>query len=561
MAEAESAAPVPAARSNDLLQGMTGLSIFRQVGLMLGLAASVAIGFAVVLWSQSDDYMPLYADLERINPSDVITILQTNEIPFKVDEKTGALLVASDQIHQARLKMAGAGINADGSFGFEMLDKEQPLGTSQFMESARFKRSLEGELARTITSIRAVRSARVHLAIPKTSAFIRDPRKPTASVFVDLYSGSGITDQQVRAIANLVASSIPELALQNVTVVDQHGNLLSNFEENRELAMSHKQLDYTQKVEQRLVNRIQAILSPLLGGGFHAEVSADIDFTRIEQTDETFNPETALVRSEQTLEESRGSGSVGGVPGALSNQPPADGQAPEEVAAGQPPGTAKKPNSGTSRVQATRNFELDRTISHTRHQVGKLNRLSVAVVVDNKVTADPETGETTSVPLEQQQLDRLEALVKDAVGFDEARGDSVNIMNASFIPKEEIELEPVPETPIWQQPWVMGIAKQAMAAIFVLLLVFGILRPVMRSLSDSAREVRELEAQRELGELSGDLSGDLGDETVTLSGGDTLMLPGSDAQHEQNMTAIKGLVAEDPGRVAQVVKKWVAAGE
>jgi flagellar M-ring protein FliF len=394
MAEADATGTALAGR-NDLLQGMTSLNIFRQLGLMLGLAASVAIGFAVVLWSQGEDYMPLYADLDRINPNDVITILQTNEIAFKVDDKTGALLVAADQIHQARLKMAGAGINSDGSFGFELLDKEQPLGTSQFMESARFKRSLEGELARTITSIRSVRSTRVHLAIPKASAFIRDPRKPTASVFVDLYSGGGITNHQVRAIANLVASSIPELALENVTVVDQQGNLLSNFEESQELAVAHKQLDYTHKIEQRLVTRIQAILSPLLGEGFHAEVSADIDFTRVEQTDELFSPEVTAVRSEQTLEESRANGAVGGIPGALSNQPPADGQAPEQVGAGAGGGEQAAGAKGTMRRQATRNYELDRTISHTRHQVGKLERLSVAVVVDNRVSTDSETGEQT----------------------------------------------------------------------------------------------------------------------------------------------------------------------
>jgi flagellar M-ring protein FliF len=556
MAEAEGVAV--GGGKNDLIQGMSGLNVFRQVGLMLGLAASVAIGFAVVMWSQGEDYIPLYADLDRINPQDVINILQTNEIQFKVDEKTGALMVVADKIHQARLKMAGAGINADGSFGFELLDKEQPLGTSRFMESARFKRSLEGELARTITSIRTVRSARVHLAIPKASAFIRDPRKPTASVFVDLYSGSGITSEQVRAIANLVATSIPELALQNVTVVDQNGNLLSNFEESRNMAVAHKQLDYTHKMEERYVHRIQAILTPMLGDRFHAEVSADVDFTQIEQTDELFNPDLPAIRSEQTVEEARAGGAgVGGVPGALSNQPPADGQAPA-VAGGVEAGAG---GTGSSRRQSTRNYELDRTISHTRHQFGRLRRLSVAVVVDNLTQVDAETGEETSMPMAQEQLQRLESLLRDAVGFDAARGDTVSVMNSSFLPKAEVIAEPVPETPVWEQPWVMNIAKQVMAAVFVLLLVFGILRPVMRSLSDSAREVREVEAQRALGELSGDLGGDLGEETVTLSGGDTLMLPGKDGQHEQNMNAIKGLVAEDPGRVAQVVKKWVAAGE
>ncbi len=555
MAETDAAAvPSESGKApNDLIQGLNGLSLFRQLGLMLGLAASVAIGFAVVLWSQGEDYMPLYADLTQIDPQEVINILQSNEIKFKVDEKTGALLVVSEQIHQARLKMAGAGINSDGSFGFELLDKEQPLGTSRFMESARFKRSLEGELARTITSIRAVRSARVHLATPKASAFIRDPRKPTASVFLDLYSGSGITNEQVRAIANLVSSSIPELALENVTVVDQFGNLLSNFEKSEEMAIANKQLDYTQKIEKRMAQRIGAILAPLLGEErFRAEVSADIDFTQVEQTDEIFNPDLPAVRSEQTVEEARGGSSVGGVPGALSNQPPQNAQEQAAEHAG---------GNGSSRRQSVRNYELDRTISHTRHQLGRLRRLSVAVVVDNQWQTDAETGEQVSVPLDDATLTRLTGLVRDAVGYDASRGDSVNVVNSSFIQKPEIAEEPVPELALWEQPWVLAIGKQVMAVVFVLLLVFGILRPVMKSLSNSAREIREVEAQRALGELSGDFGAELGDETVTLSGGETLMLPGSDGNYENNINAIKGLVAEDPGRVAQVVKKWIAASE
>lgn len=550
----------PARAQSDLFEGFSGLNILRQLGLMIGLAASIAIGFWVVLWSMGEDYQVLYADLDRMDPTDVVNILQTNEIGFKIDERTGALLVQSDQIYDARLKLAGSGISPDGTFGFELLDKEQPLGTSQFMENARFKRSLEGELARTIANIRAVRSARVHLAIPKESTFIRDRRTPTASVFVDLYSGIGVTDDQVLAIANLVASSIPSLSLENVTVVDQQGKLLSKFTEDEDMAMANKQLDYVQNVERRLSNRIGSILEPLLGEErFRAEVSADIDFTEVEQTDEIFNPDLPAIRSEQTVEEQRAGGGVGGIPGALTNQPPATGQAPEVALPGG--GAEGGGGDGSSRRQAVRNYELDRTISYTRHQMGRIRRLTVAVVVDDTVTTDAETGEKTFTPVPQEELDRLTILVRNAVGFDAARGDTVNVINTRFIPKEEMVEEPLPETPIWEQPAIQRYMRWAGALIVVIVLVFGLLRPIMKSLTDSAKEARELEAQRALGELSGDLGGDLGDETITLSGGDGLMLPGPDENYEQQVNAIKGLIAEDPGRVAQVVKSWVAASE
>ena len=453
----DAAAPI---RQNDFLNGLGNIGILRQLFLMVGLAASVAMGGAIVLWSVGEEYRPLYSSLDHMDPGEVLNILQSSQIDHKVDENTGALLVAADQIHDARLKLAGAGISPDGSFGFEMLDKEQPLGTSQFMESARFKRGLEGELGRTIASIQAVRGARVHLAIPKTSAFIRDVRKPTASVFLDLYGGSGINTEQVRAIANMVAFSIPELTIQNVTVVDQRGNLLSNFDADQDMAMAHKQLDYVREMEGRLVKRVSSILEPVLGeGNFRAEISANVDFTQVEQTDELFNPDLPAIRSEQMVEEGRGGGGVGGVPGALSNQPPRDGQAPEQIVDG---GAAAPVGSvSTSRRQSVRNYELDRTISHTRHQVGRLRRLSVAVLVDNTTNIDSETGEIVSVAIEQSELDQLAILVRDAVGFDAARGDSVNIINSAFAVKEAPEVVPMEEVPIWQQPTIERYIKYA----------------------------------------------------------------------------------------------------
>lgn len=264
---------------NDFMEGLSGLGVLRQLGLLVGLAASVALGVAVVLWSQNGDYRPLYGSMERLDSSAVLQVLDQNKIKYRIDNGTGALLVESDQINDARLKLADAGMPNDKKLGYELLDKEQPLGTSQFMETARYRRSLEGELARTIGSITGVRGARVHLAVPKDTVFVRDARPPSASVFVELYPGSGLMSAQVKSIVNLVASSVPEMKPENVTVVDQKGTLLSQLVlDDPQLVAANKQLEYSHRIEQQLRDRINSILAPLLGQNkFRAEVSADID--------------------------------------------------------------------------------------------------------------------------------------------------------------------------------------------------------------------------------------------------------------------------------------------
>ncbi len=546
--------------TSDLFEGFNSLNLIRQAGLMVGLAASVAIGFAVVLWTQGEDYRPLYGSLDRLDSAEVVEILETNEIPFKIDGASGAMLVAADDIHRARLKLAEVGLPGDKSVGFELLDQEQPLGTSQFMEGARFRRSLEGELARTITSINSVRSARVHLAIPTRSVFVRDPRRPTASVFVELFPGRVIKPEQVKAIANLVASSIPELLLENVTVVDQKGNLLSTGEETQEMVAANRQHQYTRKLENDIIQRINRILEPVVGGNnFKAEVSADVDFTEVEQAEEIYNPELAAVRSEQTLEEARtGNSAMAGIPGALSNQPPATGEVPEQVGEA---GTVETRVPQNSRKQATRNYELDRTVSYTKHQTGKVSRLSVAVVVDDRQRLDPQTGQEVREPWSESELDRLATLVRDAVGYSAVRGDSVNVLNSPFVEREEQVIEPIP---FWQLPWFLQLAKQLAGLLIILALVVGLLRPVLKSLTRNGAKNREEERDRELAVLeSSGLNNfeGLSDETVTLTGGEALALPSPEESYEQQLNAIKGLVAEDPGRVAQVIKRWVNEDE
>lgn len=551
--------------STDLIEGFNNLNLVRQAGLMVGLAVSVAIGFAVVMWTQSDEYRPLYGSLDRLDSAEVVEILETNDIQFKVDTNTGALLVVSDDISKARLKLAEVGISGDKTIGFELLDQEQPLGSSQFMENARYRRSLEGELARTITSIHSVRSARVHLAIPKRSVFVRDTREPRASVFIELYAGRSIQQQQIQAISNLVASSIEELKLENVSIVDQKGQLYGAEIESPEFIMAAKQREFTRKLEIDYTKRLNGIIEPMVGSeNFRAEVSADVDFTEVEQAAETFNPDLPAVRSEQTVQETRVAGQeAAGIPGALTNQPPGTAQAPEVAIDPQTGEPIPQPAANT-RNQATRNFELNRNVSYTKHQVGKINRLSVAVVLDDKKIVDPETGETTRQTWTEAELENIAVLVRDTVGFSAARGDSVNVINSSFLGTKNIFDDVVEEQQFWEQDWFMSIAKQGAAVLIILALLFGLMRPVLKSLAQSGLRAKEMDDAREMAALQSaglDSFDTLSDETVTLTGGGSLNLPSPDQGYEQRLNMVKGLIAEDPARVAQVVKRWAAVEE
>lgn len=547
-------------KGNSLL-GFNRLSIVRQIGLMVGLAASVAIGFAVVLWSQTPDYRVLFSNLGYSDANEVIEQLKLYNIPYKFDSDGRAILVPPEHVHQARLKLAAEGFTAEKTVGFELLDKDQGLGSSQFMETTRYRRGLEGELSRTISSMIAVRNARVHLAIPKDSVFIREERKPSASVFVELFAGRKLERNQVAAIANLVASSIPELKFEDVTIVDQRGRLLNSRDLDTDSVLAAKQLEYTQKIEERLLNRVNSILMPVVGGdSFRAEVSADIDFTEVEQTDEIFNPDLPSLRSEQTSEEMRvGAAAAVGVPGALSNQPPGPTAVPEE-ARGEGVVGRNQASPGSSRNQATRNYELDRTISYTKHQLGKVRRLSVAVVVDDVAGLDPATGEAKRIAWSENELQRLRVLVQDAVGYSALRGDSVTVINSPFVAQKTDIVE---DLPIWRQDWVWDIVKQVLAALFVLLLVFGILRPILRNLAETGTSggmaglgaAGDVAAELESLETSG-IAGD----SVSF-GSDDSLLPTPSESFEYQLNAIRSMVAEDPAKVAQAVRQWIAEDE
>lgn len=569
------------------LDNMAQMPALRQVALLIGLAASVAIGFAVVLWSQEPDYRPLYANLNNLDASQVIETLNQSGINFKLEPNSGALLVKSNDLAAARLRLATAGIApTDNTIGFEILDKDQGLGTSQFMETTRYRRGLEGELARTIASLQNVKSARVHLAIPKSSVFVRDERKPSASVLVDMFAGRSLEPSQVMAIINLVATSVPELNKDQITVVDQKGNLLSDQNELSEMTRAGKQYDFVRRMEGMFTQRVHNILLPILGDGrYKAEVSADVDFSAIESTSESFNPDQQALRSEQSLVEERTS-SQGpqGIPGALSNQPPGAASAPERalgggagadgpIAAGQPlldangqqiidPATGQPmlaPYPTDRREQSTRNFEVDRSISYVKQDQGRLQRLSVAVVVDDLVHVGAD-GQTVRRPWTEQDLSRFTRLVQDAVGFNASRGDSVSVINAPFA---DVPVEEFVEPPFYSQPWFWDVMKQVLGVLFIIILVFGVLKPLLSNVvgGGKSKELALSDAARAEADLSS-LDEELADDKVSLGAAQqSIMLPSPSEGYDAQLNAIKNLVAEDPGRVAQVVKEWISGDE
>src|ERR1043165_6860367 len=464
----------------------------KPLALLIGIAAAVAAGVVIVLWSKEPTYSLLYGSLGQQDAAQIAQQLDANNVPYKLDGDS--ITVPSDKVHDARLKLAAQGL-PEGDGGFAVMSKEPGFGVSQFMEGARYQHALETELARTISNLQPVEGARVHLGLPRQSAFVRDRRAPSASVFLQMKPGRRLESEQVTAIVNLVASSIPELEADQVTVVDQQGRLLSAPEGNDEMAAREKQLEIARGMEERYTERVEELLAPLVGpGGVRAQVVADVELSTTEEAREQYRPESQIVRSEQTAEESSRNGAgPQGVPGALTNPPPTPGVAlPPNVPAGAQAANASAqpvapntPPDNTSK-QSTRNYEIDRTVAYTRQPAGRLKRLTVAVLVDNLRTTDDE-GNVTETALTPEQLENMSKLVKDAVGFDQARGDSVNVVNASFkgeLKPEDVQEEPIP---LWERPLLRDIAKLLAGLIVILVLVLMVLRPLIRGLLASPR--------------------------------------------------------------------------
>lgn len=528
-----------------LYQNLSAMPVIKQVSLIIALAATIAIGVALVLWSQAPSYALLFGGLDSRQAADIVKALDAQAVPYQYDTNTGSLTVPAARVHELRLKLAAEGLPKSAETGYQILDKDQGFGVSQFKENVQYIRALEGELAQSIAAIAAVKSARVHLAIPKRTVFVRKEQETTASVVVNLHGS--LSEAQVNAIMHLVASSVPNMKAANVSVVDQSGNLLSQQSPNLGMNMSLKQLEYTRNIEQTLAARIQDLLSPLVGSkGVRAQVTAEVDFTKQEQTRENFNPDPEAVRSSQEIRERNKAAGPEGIPGALTNQPPQAGIAPEEDYPG------KDKNGGLAKdlqsEKITKNYEIDRTITHLQSQVGTLKRLSVAVVVDDRVKTNEE-GALQRMPLTEEELARFKNLVRDAVGVDEARGDNLSLVNISF----QSEAEEDVGLPIWQQAWFWDVMKQVAGGLAVLLIIFGVLRPLLRDLTGvKEREKLAEDLPDEDEEEAAQLAAQQADQNARLAGGDAAIAGTLNALDEQQQEQLSELEKEDIDLVAHI---------
>lgn len=527
----------------NLLAQLASNDVLRQLLILVGIAASVAVGVAAVMWSQGSDFRTLYANVEPQRAAGVVDALTAAGIPYKIQDSTGSIMVPSKQLHDARIKLAGQGVMRDGS-GMAMLEQEQGFGVSEFMQSKKFHYALEQELARTIESMHQVRKARVHLAIPKQSVFVRDRKAASASIMLDVFPGSVIDKQNVGAIVNLVASSISGLAPEQVTVVDQQGQQLSYQGEKDDLGLSSRQFTYRQRIEESYQQSIEELLGPLADAGqVRVKVAADIDFSSVEESRESWSPGSKVVRSEQINEQTGGNvnANASGIPGALSNQPPGAAATTEDA----------KTEAGNRSI--VRNYEIERILNHSSTPTGMVRRLSVAVVVANRQRTD-EQGNAATVEVSPVELEKLNLLVRDAIGFDAARGDRVTVVSADFRPVESAEMD-MSEPAFWELPWFANLVKQSLVGIGVLFIIFAILRPGMRSLMQAQVNGAQA-APRALPDGSTDgVSGEVLHPAIAALGAPPMA---GRMGFEDKMTEVRSVVDENPQRVAQVMKKWVA---
>ena len=555
-------------------QMRAGNPMFGQLGqkllLVAGIAAVVAVMVVFWLWSQKPDYRVLFSNYADKDGGAIVAELDKLNVPYQFAEGGNAILVPADQVHQIRLKLAAQGLPKGGNIGFELLEN-QKFGVSQFVEQVNFQRGLEGELERSIQSISAVQAARIHLAIPKPSVFVREQQYPTASVLLNLHNGRRLDAQQVGAVVHLVASSVPNLSADHVTVVDQNGNLLSDQAgKTKQNGLDPEQIAYVENMQGSIARRVESIITPMVGAkNVHAEASAEIDFSLTEQAAETYKPNTKqdamAVRSAQTHESQSSNGDNGAVPGALSNQPPADSTAPITTPAGNTPegqpaaaAPAAPPNT---QKDSTTNYEVDKTVSYVQQAKGGVKRLHVAVVVNHMPVVDSR-GKTTYRALNAAEKQQVTDLAMQAMGFNKERGDTISVVNTPFVSEAQ---EKLVEPPLWKDPQALEYGKDALrflAGIIVLMLIYKkVLKPMTSKLTGADKKEGALAASRglpDLGEPGLGQSAGAGaaasreDTLVTLSGDNPALANGMD----KALSAAKQLAVENPRMVATVVSSW-----
>ncbi|MBN3491592.1 flagellar basal-body MS-ring/collar protein FliF [Vibrio neptunius] len=528
------------------------LDLLRQVVLVLSISICVALIVMLFFWVREPEMRPLGAyDTEELIP--VLDYLDQQKIDYKLEGNT--ISVLASEYNSLKLNMVRAGLNNEKQAGDEILMQDMGFGVSQRLEQERLKLSRERQLAKAIEEMKQVRKARVLLALPKQSVFVRHNQEASASVFLTLRTGTSLKQEEVDSVVDMVASAVPGMKPTRITVTDQHGRLLSSGSQDPASAARRKEHELERKQEQALRDKIDSVLIPILGfGNYTAQVDIQLDFSAIEQTRKSFDPNTPSTRSEYTLEDYNNGNVVAGVPGALSNQPPADASIPQDVAQMK---DGSLMGQGSVHKEATRNFELDTTISHERRQTGIVNRQTVAVAIKNRASVNPDSGETTYQPLSDAELQSIRQVLIGAVGFDENRGDLLNVLSMQFA---EPEIEVIADVPIWEHPnfndWVRWFAS----ALVIIVVVIVLVRPALKKLLNPASEDDDqlygpdglpIGADGETSLIGGDMDGG-----ELFEFGSSIDLPNLH-KDEDVLKAVRALVANEPELAAQVVKNWM----
>lgn len=531
---------------------MGDLDLLRQVVLVLSISICVALIVMLFFWVKEPEMRPLGAyDTQELIP--VLDYLDQQKQDYKLDGNT--ILVPTADYNSLKLNMVRAGLNQERQAGDEILLQDMGFGVSQRLEQERLKLSRERQLAKGIEEMRQVNKARVLLALPKQSVFVRQNQEASASVFLTLRTGTNLKQEEVDSIVDMVASAVPGMKPTRVTVTDQHGRLLSSGSQDPVTAARRKEQEAERKQEQGLKDKIDSVLIPILGlGNYTAQVDVELDFSAIEQTRKRFDPNTPSTRSEYTLEDYNNGNVIAGVPGALSNQPPADASIPQDVAQMK---DGSLMGQGSVHKEATRNFELDTTISHERRQTGVINRQTVAVAVKNRSSVNPETGEVTYTPVSESELNAIRQVLVGAVGFSESRGDLLNVLSMNFA---EPEIEAMADVPIWEHPNFNDWVRWLVSAIVIIVIVLVLVRPAMKKLLNPTAD----DDDQEYGPdgLPIGLDGETSLIGSDIEGGELFEFgSGIDLPNlhkdEDVLKAVRALVANEPELAAQVVKNWV----
>ena len=529
--------------------------MMRQMALVVVLVICVAIAIFILIWSQEADYRPL-AKMETQELIETLDYMDANQIDYKLEGNT--VYVRTDEFQTIRLGMTRQGLNNPTETGTDIIMQDMGFGVSQRVEMERLKHAREQQIASTIQDMSSIQKVRVLLAMPKENVFARREKKASATVVLTAKRGSVITGEEVDAVVDIVASAVQNLDPSKVTVTDSNGRLLNSGSQDSLSARARKEYEIERQREQEYLEKIDAILIPVLGiGNYTAQADVSMDFTAMEQTQRSYNPDLPAVRSEMIMEENSVGGGVGGIPGALSNQPPLDSNIPENATGA----ASQQTMPGRTAKESTRNYELDTTISHTKKQSGVIRRLSVSVAVDYTQVAG-EDGTMTPSPRKQEEILNIRRLLQGGVGFDVTRGDSLEVVSVPFMRMDTGEVEDIP---FWKDPELLPIIKLIIGGLVIIVLIIFVIRPMLRRLinPDETKEVDDFDADEGL---------DLGDDTISMLSTDfdegqvgfaadgSLMLPDLH-KDEDVLKAVRALVANEPELSAQVVKGWLMQDE